>query len=110
MFTRNPVEKNGILWAGKTLGDWSPFLEGAEAIVNLRGKSVNCIYTEENKKEIIGSRVDSVRIVDEAIRICSTPPKVLLQAGSLAIYGDTEECCSEDAPHGHGFSVKVCEL
>ena len=43
-------------WDGKTLGEWHKFLDGATAVVNLTGKSVNCRYTPENKREIIDSR------------------------------------------------------
>ena len=47
-------------WDGKTPGNWRKFLDGATAVVNLTGKSVNCRYTPENKREIIESRVNSV--------------------------------------------------
>ncbi len=45
-------------WDGKTIGDWRATLEGATALVNLTGKSVNCRYTPANRREIIDSRVD----------------------------------------------------
>lgn len=97
-------------WDGKTTGPWADELEGAAAVVNLTGRSVNCLPTTENKQEIIESRVDSVRAINAAIAQCRTPPPVIVQAGSLAIYGDAgDRVCDEQAPHGEGFSVEVCE-
>ena len=110
VLTRRPSREGDLPWDGKTVGPWRKVLEGAEAVVNFTGKSVNCVYTPENRKEIIDSRVDSVRVVDEAIAGCARPPMVIVQSGSLAIYGDTTEPCDEDAPHGEGFGAEVCEL
>ena len=113
ILTRSPRTASGnvqeLAWDGKTPGAWQQALEGAAAVVNFTGKSVNCRYTPENRREIIESRVDSVRILGQTIEQCSKPPPVFVQAGSLAIYGNTRHCCDENAPHGEGFSVRVCE-
>jgi uncharacterized protein (TIGR01777 family) len=84
-------------------------INGSYAVVNFTGKSVNCIYTPKNKAEIINSRIDSVNAVDQAVLQCAHPPQVIVQAGSLAIFGDTEKRCDEEASHGEGFSVHVCQ-
>ena len=65
-----------LQWDGRTLGDWASAIDGAEAIVNLTGKNINCRHNAENRREIIRSRVDSVRVLGEAIAQCATPPKV----------------------------------
>jgi len=109
ILTRRPRAGRDVAWDAKTPGPWTRELDGADAVVNMTGKSVNCIYTPENRREIIDSRIDSVRVLQEAIRAAANPPRVFVQAGSLAIYGDTTEPCGEDAPHGEGFSVQVCE-
>jgi uncharacterized protein (TIGR01777 family) len=71
---------------------------------------VNCRYTPVNRREIIASRVDSVRALGNAVKQCSAPPPTWIQASSLAIYGDAgDRICADDAPHGSGFSVDVCE-
>lgn len=98
-----------IQWDGRNLGDWVEELEGAEAIINFAGRTVNCLYTAKNRKEIINSRLDSVQVLHRALRQCQQPPKAFIQAGSLAIFGDTREECDEEAPHGEGFSVEVCQ-
>src|SRR5882672_6854479 len=98
-----------VAWDGKTQGEWSHELDGARAVVNLAGKNVNCRYTEENRGEIVQSRVGSVSAIAEAIRRAGRPPSVLVQAGSLAIYGDPgERECDDTAKAGSGFSSDTC--
>jgi uncharacterized protein (TIGR01777 family) len=99
-----------INWDGKTFGEWADHINDSAVVINFNGKSVNCIYTDENKKEIIDSRLNSVKIIAEAISKVNNPPEVLIQAASLAIYGDTKKLCDENAPAGEGFSVEVCKL
>ncbi|SMO83042.1 TIGR01777 family oxidoreductase [Melghirimyces algeriensis] len=96
-------------WDGKTMGSWIHELDGAKGIVNLTGKSVNCLYTKKNRKEILDSRLDSVQVLHQAIQTCDTPPEVFIQASSLAIFGNTQNPCDENAPHGEGFSADVCK-
>jgi uncharacterized protein (TIGR01777 family) len=97
------------LWDGKTLGEWQSALSGTAAVINLTGKSVNCRYTPGNRREILRSRLDSVRVLGEAIAACKRPPRVFIQAASLAIYGDAgAQVCDEDCPAGAGFSPDVC--
>jgi uncharacterized protein (TIGR01777 family) len=97
-------------WDGETLGDWSQSIDGAKAIVNLTGRSVNCRHTPEHRREIMESRVNSVRVLGEAISRCNQPPEVWIQASSLAIYGDPDDrWCDEDSPHADGFSEEVCK-
>ena len=108
--SRNAHGYTFLHWDGETLGSWASSFEGAEAVINFTGKSVNCIYTKANKQEIIDSRVKSVAVTHQAILQCTNPPKVLIQAASLAIYGDTTALCNETAPAGQGFSVEVCQL
>ena len=98
-----------VVWDGRTQVKWARELEGAAAVVNLAGRSVDCRHTPKNRREIVESRVRSVEAVGRAIRACEVPPKVLVQAGSLAIYGDAgRRVCDEGAPAGRGFPVEVC--
>ena len=114
ILSRRVAPRNGlirsVLWDGHTVGDWASEFEGATAVVNLTGRSVACLYTPENRREIISSRVDSVRAIARACEQCREPPAVIVQAASLAIYGDPgDRICDESSPHGEGFSVEVCE-
>jgi uncharacterized protein (TIGR01777 family) len=109
---RNEVINNisYVHWDAETLDDWIKELEGATAIINLVGKSVNCRYTEKNKQEIINSRVKATHIIGTAIQIAATPPKVWINAGSAAIFGNSgDEIKDEDSITGQGFSPEVCK-
>jgi uncharacterized protein len=78
-----------VSWDAKSLGDWAKWLDGAEAVINLSGKSVDCRYNEANRKAIIASRVDSTRIMGAAIALCRRPPRVWLNCSSATIYKHT---------------------
>jgi hypothetical protein len=78
-----------ISWDAKSLGDWAKWLEGAEVVINLTGKSVDCRYNESNRKAIIASRVDSTHVLGEAIDLCRQPPRVWLNCSSATIYKHT---------------------
>jgi uncharacterized protein (TIGR01777 family) len=98
-----------LQWDGKTVGHWSSAIEGAEAVVNLTGKNINCRHTPENRREITRSRVDSVRVLGEAIANCATPPTVFAQASGVGYYGDTgKHVADEDASPGNDFPAEVC--
>src|ERR1043166_2482751 len=90
VLTRAPETRSDgvkeIFWDAKTLGEWTRFVDGADVVINLTGKSVDCRYTERNRRLIIASRVDSTRVVGEAIAKCAKPPRVWLNASSATIY------------------------
>jgi uncharacterized protein len=107
-----PLYKNVsyVHWDAATPGDWMAALQGSTAVINLVGRSVNCRYTERNKEEIIASRVNATRILGYAIKVIARPPKVWINIGSAAIFGDTgEEIRDEDSVVGEGFSAEVCK-
>lgn len=98
-------------WDGKTLGPWALALEGAEAVINLAGRSVNCRYTPQNRREIIDSRVASTRVIGEAIQACKTPPKTWLNASTATWYRHAEDQPQNDwlGEPGEGFSCEVAQ-
>ena len=116
VLTRGANRKKGntsyIQWDGKTLGDWTKKLDGADVLVNLTGKSVDCRYNEKNKAEIISSRVDATKILGEAINKTTNPPKVWLNAASATIYRHAEDRAMDEFTGGigEGFSVEVCQI
>ena len=99
-----------VAWDGQTLGPWAAELDDACAVVNLAGKNINCRHTKKNRREILQSRVDSVRALGAAIECAQRPPTVFVQGSAVGIYGDAgERLCAEDAPHGTDFMSQVCE-
>jgi uncharacterized protein (TIGR01777 family) len=98
-----------IAWDGKNPGQWVEALNGAEAVVNLAGHSVNCVHTPENRQLIRESRVDSVHAVTEAIRRAAQPPRVLVQASAIGFYGNPGDTpCDDSSPSGTGFLAEAC--
>ena len=78
-----------IQWDGVTGGPWETELDGAMAVVNLTGRSVDCRYTPRNRKEILDSRIHSTKIIGAAIGRCPGPPSVWLNASTATLYTHT---------------------
>ena len=98
-------------WDAMTIGSWQKELEGADIIINLAGKSVNCRYTEKNKKAILSSRINSTKVLGEAISKTTEPPKLWINASSATIYRHATDR-SQDEYTGeikNNFSVQVCK-
>lgn len=97
-----------VHWDAKTAGPWAQELDGAKAIVNLVGRTVDCRKTPENKRVIMASRVDSVRALAAGWAQVKNPPKVWVQSATAHIYGDTgDEILDESSPCGSGFAPEV---
>lgn len=84
-------------WDAATVGDWAREFEGADAVINMAGRSVNCRYTPANRRAILESRVDSTRVVGEAIGRASRPPRVWLQASTATIYAHRLDAPNDEA-------------
>ena len=108
-----PSEDTGFefrRWDGRKVGDWAESLEGAVGIINLAGRSVDCIKTPENCDEILRSRVESTRVIGKALRQTQNPPPVWVQMSTAHIYGDPMEVfCDEDSAFGYGLAPFVGE-
>ena len=105
-------------WDGKMLGDWAAEIDGSDVVINLAGRSVNCRYNDKNRRQMMDSRVDSTRIVGEAIAEAANPPKVWLQASTATIYAHRFDAPNDDvtgiiggheadAPDTWNFSIDV---
>jgi uncharacterized protein len=96
-------------WDGKTVGDWAKLLDGAQAVINLTGKNINCPHTPQNVREITASRVNSVNAIAAAIAQAAAPPPVWVQASATGFYGDTgDTACDESVPNGTGTLAEIC--
>jgi uncharacterized protein (TIGR01777 family) len=92
VLTRSPKPNRAareVRWDAETLGAWARELEGAAAVVNLTGRSVDCRYTEANRRLILDSRVNSTRVIGQAIAQCAQPPRVWMNSSSATIYRHT---------------------
>ncbi len=113
-----PAPWRVVAWDGRTLGPWAEEFEGADAVINLAGRSVNCRYSAANRRQIRDSRVDSTWVVGQAIIGSTRPPRVWLQAGTATIYSHRHDAPNDeatgtiggsepDAPPDWRFSIDV---
>ncbi len=113
-----PAPWRVVEWDARTLGPWATELEGADVVINLAGRNVNCRYTLDNRRAILDSRVESVHAVGQAIARCTRPPKVWLQASTATIYAHRFDAPNDeatgiiggnepDAPSSWRFSIEV---
>ena len=112
ILSRHPPKPKGpwrhVSWDAHTIGDWRRELNGAAGLVNLVGRSVDCIKTPEHQDEILRSRVEATRVLGQAMRLLDSPPPVWVQMSTAHIYGDPPEViCTEDSPPGYGFAPFV---
>ncbi|MES2775164.1 MAG: TIGR01777 family oxidoreductase [Bacteroidota bacterium] len=101
-----------VKWDARNEGEWSNVIDGADLVINLCGKSVNCRYTAKNKQEIFDSRTYSTNAIGEALRNATKPPKLWINASSATIYRHATDR-PQDEQTGEiqdGFSVEVCKL
>ena len=112
LLSRNQPEEQGPWqfqsWDARTFGNWADVLDGADALVNLVGKSVDCIKTPSHCEEILNSRVESTRVLGEAMGNVAQPPPVWVQMSTAHIYGDPPTAiCDESSDIGTGLAPDV---
>ena len=109
-----------VQWDAATHGEWDAELDGADVVINLAGRSVNCRYSAENRRQIKQSRVVTTQLVGEAIAAASRPPRVWLQASTATIYAHRFDAPNNeasgilggvdaDAPDSWRFSIDVAQ-
>ena len=88
VLSRQPVSAPWpvLPWNGRDLGSWTQSIDGADLVINLAGRSVNCRYTPKNRREIMESRTLSTRAVGRAIAQAATPPALWMNASTATIY------------------------
>jgi uncharacterized protein (TIGR01777 family) len=95
-------------WDARNQGDWAGALDGAAGIVNLVGRSVDCVKTPDHQDEILRSRLEATRAIGTALRSIDNPPPVWVQMSTAHIYGDPPNItCTEDSAFGCGLAPFV---
>jgi uncharacterized protein (TIGR01777 family) len=109
-----------VAWDGVSLGSWAGEIDGADVVINLAGRSVDCRYSAARAREIVDSRVQSTRVVGEAISGVQNPPHLWLQASTATIYAHRFDAANDeehgilggsepDAPRDWDFSINVAK-
>jgi hypothetical protein len=84
-------------------------LDGADLLIGLAGKSVDCRYGEANRREILRSRVETTRELADALERCARPPRLWLNSSTATIYRHAEDRAMTESTGeiGQGFSVSI---
>jgi uncharacterized protein (TIGR01777 family) len=100
-----------LVWDGINEGEWVKAIEGAELLVNLCGKNVNCRYTVKNREEIISSRVIPTMLLNRVVEKLNAPPALWINITSATIYRHAEDFPQDEEKGqiGYGFSIDVCK-
>lgn len=121
VLSRGATRESGVVaWDGRMLGAWASEVDGAHAVINLAGRSVNCRYNKANLTEMLASRIDSTRAVAQAIEAATRPPRVWLQASTATIYAHRFDAPNDEAtgiiggnepdvPGYWRFSIEIAE-
>ncbi len=97
-----------VAWEARSAGTWAECLDGAAGLVNLVGRTVDCVKTPDHCDEILRSRVEATRALGIACRSVASPPPVWVQMSTAHIYGDPPSVlCDEDSPTGYGLAPMV---
>ncbi len=98
-----------VNWNARTFSGWEKELENTDVLINLAGKSVDCRYTQKNKREILLSRIESTKILNKAVLSCKNPPKHWLNSSTATIYRFSldKEMDEVDGETGNDFSMNV---
>jgi uncharacterized protein (TIGR01777 family) len=101
--------KGSVVWDGRTVGDWASSLDGAEAVINVCGKSVGKRWTKRSMKEMRDSRIEPTSAIAEAIQSSKNPPKLWINTSAIGYYGHTgAREVSEATRHGEDFLAELC--
>ena len=102
------------IWDGRTLPadgpgeNWLSTIDGCDSVVNLAGRTVNCIKTPDHCDEILRSRIESTRVLGVAMRNIQSPPPVWIQMSTAHLYGDPPSAvCTEGSAEGYGLAPTV---
>jgi len=98
-------------WSTDTLDGWEKVLEGQDVIIHLAGQNIGAgLWTSKRKQKIYDSRVQSGKILSQAILAISDPPPVFIQASAVGFYGPRgEHRLDESSKKGNGFLSDVCD-
>jgi uncharacterized protein len=98
VLSRGGAGEGGVVeWDGRSQGAWAGEVDGADVVINLAGRSVNCRYSEANLEAMMRSRVDSTRAVGLAIERAAAPPRAWLQMSTATIYADRRDAPNDEA-------------
>ena len=97
ILTRKPNLKHPfVFWDGQTLGEWQKVIDGSDVVINCAGRLVSCRPSEKNLKDMMDSRINSTRVIGEAISQSKNPPKLWIQMSTATIYAHSFDQANDE--------------
>lgn len=86
-------------------------LDGVDAVIHLAGESIaGARWSEEHRRRVLESRVQGTRLVAERLAALPRPPKVMMSASAIGIYGNRgDEILADSAPLRAGAEMGFLE-
>lgn len=119
VLSRDPSRTSGRLPKGAIAvaydpeheGPWLDELGRASAVVHLAGENVAQRWTDDVRRRIKSSRVESTRLVVEGMRRAEKKPDVFVSASAIGFYGSRPgtERLTETSSRGEGFLADVVD-
>jgi uncharacterized protein (TIGR01777 family) len=91
-----PAPWSTIKWDGLHPDNWAEQVDGADVLINLAGRSVNCRYNAANRREIMESRITTTGLVGDTIAKASQPPELWMNASTATIYSHLTDRAMDD--------------
>ena len=101
------LKKGFVKWDARSMGEWTKVLNGSDAIINLSGQSIKCLFTKKNIEVLKSSRVDATRVIGQAIHQAHHPPKVWIQMSSVTIYSHRVDAPNDELTGRIGEPINI---
>jgi uncharacterized protein (TIGR01777 family) len=100
-----------IIWDAKNPDNWTDYVEGAYAIINLAGENISAgRWTKKRRRTILQSRLNAGKAVVEALKRATRKPRLLVQASAIGYYGSRgDEILDESSSSGSGYLPEVAQ-
>lgn len=100
-----------LTWNGLAMGNWAEEIDGADAVINFSGSPIAQKWSDENKRMMKESRVQSTYLIGQAIEGAERPPKVWINGSAVGYYGSRgAEILDEASSAGTGFMADLCRV
>ena len=97
-----------IPWDGVSIGDWVSVIEECDVLINMVGRSINCRHNKENKRQILNSRIQSTKLLADAVAKSVNPPSLWINGSATGIYKNSYTMpYNESGEQGDGFIADV---
>jgi uncharacterized protein len=105
------VGPDDIVWDPAARVLYPGSLEGVDAVVHLAAEPIgNARWTAAARERLLRTRVDGTRLVASTLARLDQPPKVLVSASAVGVYGSRgDEVLTEESAAGDDFLAGVCE-